>query len=162
MPEQRRSGHKFGLDAQLDFCHFEVAENTVFSGVSYVTAGFLHDIVSATEANKSANTRFFQHVHTYCESKNGKSRAQKRYFIAKTEEFLEHLRLHELVGREEYEGQIQQALRELERSPTSEESEKIMNEICLKVTIACYALRAYERVKKRKKPGSDDRKNARR
>jgi hypothetical protein len=62
--------------SKLDFCHFEVAENTVFSGVSYVTAGFLHDIVSATEANKSANTRFFQHVHTYCESKNGKSRAE--------------------------------------------------------------------------------------
>ena len=78
--------------------------------------------------------------------------AQKRYFIAKTEEFLEHLRRHELVGREEYEEQIEQALQKLGRSPTSEESERIMNEICLKVTIACYALRAYERVKKRRKP----------
>jgi len=81
----------------------------------------------------------------------------KRYFIAKTEEFLEHLRRHELVGREEYEEQIQQALQKLERSPTSGESERIMNEICLKVTIACYALKAYERVKKRKKPERGDR-----
>ncbi len=83
--------------------------------------------------------------------------AQKRYFIAKTEEFLEHLRRHELVGREEYERQIRQALQELEHSPTSEESERIMNEICLKATIACYALKAYERAKKGKKPKRGDR-----
>jgi hypothetical protein len=82
--------------------------------------------------------------------------AQKRYFIAKTEEFLEHLRQHELVGRDEYEEQIQQALQELERSPTSEKSERIMNEICLKVTIACYALKAYGRAKGRRKPQSGE------
>lgn len=81
----------------------------------------------------------------------------KRYFIAKTEEFLEHLRRHELVGREEYEEQIRQALQKLERSPTSAESERIMNEICLKVTLACYALKAYERVRKRWKPERGDR-----
>ncbi len=76
----------------------------------------------------------------------------KRYLVAKTEEFLEHLRCHELVGREEYEEQIRRALQKLERSPTSAESERIMNEICLKVTIACYALKAYERVRRRRKP----------
>ncbi len=83
--------------------------------------------------------------------------AQKRYFIAKTEEFLELLRRHEFVGREEYERQIQQALQQLERSLTSEESERIVNEICLKVTLACYAFKAYERAKKRKKPERGDR-----
>jgi hypothetical protein len=61
-----------------------------------------------------------------------------------------------LVGRDEYEEQIQQALQELERSPTSEKSEKIMNEICLKVTIACYALKAYGRAKSRRKPPGGD------
>ncbi len=81
----------------------------------------------------------------------------KRHFIVKTEEFLEHLRGHDLVGREEYEEQIRQALQKLERSPTSEESERIMNEICLKVTIACYALKAYERVRKRRKSERGDR-----
>jgi hypothetical protein len=82
--------------------------------------------------------------------------AQKRYFIAKTEEFLEHLRVHELVGREEYEEQIRQSLQKLERSRTIEELQRITNEICLKVTIACYALRACMRVKKRKKPGKGE------
>jgi hypothetical protein len=82
--------------------------------------------------------------------------AQKRYFIAKTEDFLEHLRLYELVEQEECEGQIREALQRLERSATNEESERIMNEICLKVTISCYALKAYERVKKRKKSESGD------
>lgn len=82
--------------------------------------------------------------------------AQKRYFIAKTEDFLERLRLYELAEREEYEREIRQALQELGRSPTGEKSERIMNEICLQVTIVCYALKAYERVKKHKKSESGD------
>ena len=81
----------------------------------------------------------------------------KQYFIAKTKEFLEHLSRHELVRREEYEEQIQQALQKLVRSRTSAESERIMNEICLKVTVACYALKAYERIEKRRKPERGDR-----
>ena len=80
--------------------------------------------------------------------------AQKRHFIAKTEVFLDQLGSRELVGRAEYEEQIRQALQELERSLTSEESERITNEICLKVAIVCYALKAQERVKRRQKPAS--------
>jgi hypothetical protein len=69
----------------------------------------------------------------------------KQRFIAKAREFLEHLGSYEFDGREEYAEEIERALQELERSTTSERSERIMNEICLKVTIACYALKAYER-----------------
>ncbi|MEN6574929.1 MAG: hypothetical protein ABFD90_01205 [Phycisphaerales bacterium] len=79
--------------------------------------------------------------------------ARRRYFIAKAREFLERLGSYEFVGREEYEEQIEQALLKLERLPTGEQSERIMNEICLKVTIACYALRAYERSQRDKEPG---------
>jgi len=52
-----------------------VAENALFSGFSYVGAGFLHSIVSAMEADKSANMRFFKHFLIGCVDKNGKSRA---------------------------------------------------------------------------------------
>ena len=69
----------------------------------------------------------------------------KRRFVAKAREFLEHLESYEFAGREEYAEEIERALQELERSTASERSERIMNEICLKVTIACYALKAYER-----------------
>ncbi len=82
--------------------------------------------------------------------------AQRRYFIAKTREFLERLRSCEFLGREDYEGQIERALQELEHSLTKEESERIVNEICLKVAIACYALKACERAKRHKKPERGD------
>jgi len=59
-----------------------VAKNAVFSGVSYVTNGFLHSIVSAMEAGKSTNSRFFRCFFIGCVNKNGKSRA--KYCFGKT------------------------------------------------------------------------------
>jgi hypothetical protein len=61
---------------KLDFCQFHVTENVLFSRVSYVAAGFLHSIVSAMEADKSADTRFFKPFFIGWVDKNGKSRAK--------------------------------------------------------------------------------------
>lgn len=82
--------------------------------------------------------------------------ARRRYFIAKIRVFLEQLRSHEFVGREEYEEQIEKALQDLERMPAGEPAERIINEICLKVTTACYALRAYDRTRKSKESEHGD------
>lgn len=83
--------------------------------------------------------------------------ARETHFIAKTREFLERLRSCEFPGREDYESQIERDLQELRRSQTKEESEKIVNGICLKVAIACYALKAHERASGHEKPDSGDR-----
>jgi hypothetical protein len=85
------------------------------------------------------------------------SEAREAHFIAKTREFLERLRSCEFPGREEYESQIERDLQDLRRSQTKEESEKIVNGICLKVAIACYALKAHERASGREKPNRSDR-----
>jgi hypothetical protein len=77
--------------------------------------------------------------------------------VAKTEEFLERLRSHEFAGRGDYEEQIERELRQLRRARTKEDSERIVNAICLKVTIACYALKAHERVSGREEPDGSGR-----
>lgn len=83
--------------------------------------------------------------------------AHKWYFIAKTQEFLEHLGSYEFPGRDEYASQIGRDLQALRRLQTKQELERIVNDICLKVAIACYALEAHERASRRAKPDSRDR-----
>ena len=83
--------------------------------------------------------------------------ARKAHFIAKTQEFLERLGSCEFPGRQEYDSQIERDLQELRRSQTKPESERIVNGICLKVAIACYALKAHERASRREKPEGGDR-----
>ena len=83
--------------------------------------------------------------------------ARKAHFIAKTQEFLEHLKSREFPGRQEYESQIERDMQALRRSQTKHESERIVNGICLKVAIACYALKAHKRASGREKPEGGDR-----
>lgn len=83
--------------------------------------------------------------------------AHKGHFIAMSRQFLVRLRSCEFPGREEYERQIERDLLEVRRCQTNEELEHLVNGVCLKVAIACYALKAHERASRREKPDSSDR-----